>query len=382
MSIEDIDEVEFSTENMTRLTPIMIYKLLKEESSESNPLTTGYILERLEEQGMKITRQTMYKDIELLKKLEFDIQCNRSRSNEYYLIQDEFNTAEQRILLDAVNAAHFIPKDMTELLAYKVAALNGGAGAKEILSSVMHTGNVKQADDRIYDYICNIAKAIEQKRKISFYYFDYNEKRQKKYRKNKELYVENPVGTVCNGNNYYLVVYNEKHGSIINYRIDRMDKVNVSREPRNVPEDINERAQEYLDSQFGMFAGEKVKVYIESDPRHVNSILDMFGDEAKFRYAPEGRVRFVAPVQLSPTFYSWIAGFSGDMKIISPSDAIQGLCDCLRSNLDQYAEKYTNPKKQPAEPKRPRKSRKSAEPGPAPAEPETAPAEAADSEQQ
>ncbi|MCD8286256.1 MAG: WYL domain-containing protein [Clostridia bacterium] len=328
-------ETDNSTDNMTRLTPLMIYKLLKDESSKDHPLTTGYILSYLEEKGMKITRQTMYKDMELLQQTGFDVVCVRSRSNLYYLEQTDFNVAEQRILLDAIQAAHFITENMTKTLMHKVAALNGDAEAQGILSSILPTTNVKFEDKHVYYYISNIAEAISHDRKISFYYFDYNEKRQKKYRKDKQLYIENPVGTVCSGNNYYLVVYNEKHDKIINYRIDRMDSVNMCREMRHMPLNIEERTKEYLTSQFSMFAGKEEKVSIESSSQHINSILDMFSD-AKFMPAPEGKVRFSAKVQLSPTFYSWIAGFNGDMKILSPSTTAKEFCEFLGNNLTQY----------------------------------------------
>ncbi len=328
---------EISTENMTRLTPVMIYKILREESSEDHPLTTGYILKRLEEQGIKITRQTMYKDIDLLQKMDFDIITNRSRSNEYYLEQDDFNVGEQRILLDAISAARFIPENKSKELVYKVACLNGQANAQDLMDSMMHFTNMKYDDSNIYYYINNITKAIEDNRKITFYYFDYNEKKQKKYRKDKQPYIENPVGTVCSNNNYYILVYNEKYDKIINYRIDRMDRVDIYNEERKLPLDVEKRTQEYLDSQFSMFAGEKTTVWIQSTKQHINSILDMFGNAVHFQAAPDGYVRFRAQVQLAPTFYSWIAGFGGDMEIVGPNTAIDKFCDFLNANLSKYA---------------------------------------------
>ncbi|MCD8307419.1 MAG: transcriptional regulator [Clostridia bacterium] len=331
-----IKKKECSTENMTRLTPLMIYKLLRDESSESHPLTTGYILSRLEEQGLKITRQTMYKDIELLKKMEFDIICERKRSNEYYLVQETINVAEQRIIMDAVQSAHFITKKSTDELLHKLAGINGKAQAPALINSTMESTNVKFEDDHIYYFINNIANAISQDCKISFNYFDYNEKKQKNYRKNKYLYVENPVGTVCSGNNYYLMVYNEKYGNLTTYRIDRMDNVNVVDEARNLPEDINDRKKEFLNTQFSMYSGNKVKVIIESSKNLINAIMDMFGGDVNFTLAPDDHVRFRVGVQLSPTFYSWLAGFQGEMIIMSPVAVAKDFCDFLNKNLAKY----------------------------------------------
>lgn len=44
------------------------------------------------------------------------------------------------------------------------------------------------------------------KKKVSFYYFDYNEKKEKVFRKDKKRYYINPYAMLISNDNYYLIV--------------------------------------------------------------------------------------------------------------------------------------------------------------------------------
>ena len=86
---------------------------------------------------------------------------------------------EIRILIDAVNAASFITPKKTVELVGKVAAL-GGSHRGEIMKSETKIYNTtKHSNEYIYYNINEIELAITLKKKASFYYFDYNEKKEK-----------------------------------------------------------------------------------------------------------------------------------------------------------------------------------------------------------
>lgn len=78
--------------------------------------------------------------------------------------------------------------------------------------------------------------AIEQHKKVIFYYYDLDENGEKVYRHEHHHYVVEPVALIFNEDNYYLMTYSPRHDNTANYRVDRMDHVDI------IEESISERA--------------------------------------------------------------------------------------------------------------------------------------------
>lgn len=112
-------------ERVHRIKYVKILEMLRQESDEDRPLTTTYIIKKLKERGINIDRRTLYDDIKTLNDNGYEILCNRSRQNEYYIVDRQFDVPELRILMDAVQAASFIPENKTVELQDKIANLAG-----------------------------------------------------------------------------------------------------------------------------------------------------------------------------------------------------------------------------------------------------------------
>lgn len=121
-------------ERVHRIKYVKILEMLRQESDEDRPLTTTYIIKKLKERGINIDRRTLYDDIKTLNDNDYEILCNRSRQNEYYIVDRQFDVPELRILMDAVQAANFIPENKTIELQDKIANI-GGSYRKDLLIS-------------------------------------------------------------------------------------------------------------------------------------------------------------------------------------------------------------------------------------------------------
>lgn len=170
----------------------------------------------------------------------------------------------------------------------------------------------------------SIERAIQDKKKVIFRYFDIDGSSQRAYRRDGHHYVVEPVALVFNEDNYYLVSYSSRHDNTANYRIDRMDSVEV------IEEDMCERAlelraevAEYMDSAFKMYGGAVTSVVLEFDASLIGVVYDKFGETTPMM--PAGDERYVATVkvQLSPTFWGWLFQFGNKMKVISPNTVIE-----------------------------------------------------------
>lgn len=76
----------------------------------------------------------------------------------------------------------------------------------------------------LYIHLENIEQlelAIRQKKQVSFYYFDLDEKRNRVYRKEKKRYITDPVALVFSEDNYYLVAYSQEILRRCEYELQR-----------------------------------------------------------------------------------------------------------------------------------------------------------------
>lgn len=67
-------------------------------------------------------------------------------------------------------------------------------------------------------------------------------------------------------------------------------------------------------------------------------VLDRFGKDAFLSRADDAHFNATVKVQVSPQFYSWVFGFGGEVKILSPGHVAQGLCAAAREVLALYSE--------------------------------------------
>jgi len=324
-------------ENVKKVRLLRIWEILKQESDENHPMPTTVLLAKLKEGGIECDRRTLYNDIKALNEFGYEVMCNRAATNEYYVVDREFDIPEIRILMDAVQAASFITEKKTKELVDKIARLAGSRTGEVLKQNIVDFNSTKGTNEHIYYSVDEIATAINSHKKITFTYFDYDEKHRKVYRKEGASYLVNPVATVFADDKYYLVCYDDKHGNLAAYRVDRMESVKTSIEDINETEEAKKfDVIRHRKQAFGMYAGEPERVSFEADKSILDPIFDAFGDEVNLMSISENRVRFTEEVQLSPTFFGWCAQFGKKLTILSPQKVMDAYVDFLNDSLTLY----------------------------------------------
>ena len=308
-----------------RIKILKLWEILRQESDEENPLSTTALIDRLNDYGIPVDRKTLYTDIQLLNDNGYEICVQRGKENCYYVMERPFDTAELKILVDAVKASKFITEKKSKALIEKLAREAGDYKA-DILKKDVLFDTVKHNNEEVYYNVDRINEAITQKRKVSFFYFELNTKRQRVYRKGKWRYKVNPLAMVFNDGYYYLVGYMDRYENTVSYRIDRMEKVQVEESPISTPDWIKD-IKGLQKQQFAMFGGKPENVELWVDARAVDAIIDKFGASALFENLPDGRFKVKVKVQISPTFFGWCFIFGDLIEIKSP-----------RSVREQYLE--------------------------------------------
>ena len=320
-----------------RLKLLKIWEILRQETDEAHPMSSVALLQRLEEIDIKCDRRTLYADIQALNESGYRIHCNRRKTNEYFVERREFSMAEIQILMDAVQAASFITKEKTEHLVDKIAELAGSRKAEAIKQNVVAFNTVKSPNEDIFGTVAIITQALESGKKIEYQYFDYDLDKHRVFRKDDKIYKVNPVATIFSDDKYYLLCYDDKHGNLAHYRIDRMANVKVSSE-EITPSELSEvyAIQKHKRQLFGMFKGEERDVTFEADNSLIDTVLDKFGFDTHLSAVGEHTFRFTATVQISPVFFGWCCSFGDNVKVVKPTK----LTTCFRSYVDALHELY------------------------------------------
>lgn len=328
-------------ENSRKIKLLKMWEILKTQTDEEHPISTNELIAKLGAEGVEVDRKILYTDIDLLNKNGFEVLTERAKSNRYFVEDRSFNQPEVRILMDAVQSAAFITEKKTEELLDKIAMLAGSKRGKLLKENITKFSTVKGTNESIYYSVDTIVQAIKTGKKIGFFYSDYNEKRQRVYRMDKEnatkkrFYVVNPVATVIDNGQYYLVCYDDRHeGDLANYRIDRMDKVVILEEDITPNPKLDEKR--FKRKQFEMYGGDSKTVEFEADRSIIDVIFDKFGDDVKIYEKENGRLRCKAEVQQSPTFINWCCSFGTRLTVISPPSTIQ----LIKAHLDETREQY------------------------------------------
>lgn len=323
-----------------KLKLMYLERILRERTDERHGLTLTELSSALREYGISAERKSLYDDLENLRLCGLNIQVARTTHVRYYLADREFDLAELRILSDAVQSAKFLtPKKSRELIR-KIENLGSRYEAAEIQRQVYEANRLKTENEEIYRNIHALHQAIADNVQVEFRYFEWNVLKQRVLRRNGEAYVISPWALSWNDEYYYLIAFDSEAGCIKHFRTDKMLKVRLLEEKRE-----GERAFRdfdmalYSKRTFGMYGGDAVYVQIQADASLAGVVFDRFGTDVPVRSEGDTFI-FSVKVTVSPTFFSWVLGFGGKMKILSPSEVASAVADLAQEVLDVYEDEW------------------------------------------
>ena len=302
-----------------KLKLLYIIKFLSENTDENHPASTSDIIAYLEANGVHSQRKSVYDDMEKLCNFGYDIiQVHSRLGGGYYMAGREFELAELKLLVDAVQSSRFITTKKSRSLIRKLEQMAGKYDAGKLQRQVYVAGRIKTENESIYYSIDTIHRAIQENRQIRFQYLDWNLNKELVPRANSERCVS-PWALIWQDENYYLAAYDSNDSVMKHYRVDKMGRVEVLKEARTGMEQFSKvDLAAYTNQIFGMYGGREEIVTIQFPNRLIGVVLDRFGRKADIRQMPEEVFRIRAKVMVSGQFYGWLAGIGGEAVIVSP----------------------------------------------------------------
>ncbi len=318
-----------------KLKLFRLLEILMKKTDEEHGIDMAEIISSLEEYGIRAERKSIYTDIECLSQLGFEVlKMTETKPPKYALVGRYFENAELKMLVDAIEAAKFIPAEKCREIVKKLEVFAGRRGAHD-LSRKVYVDDRAESKTILYA-IDAIHAAIADSTAVTFKYFKYNEEKKKEYHKGGKLYTVSPLSLVWNDENYYLIGFDEEEGILKNFRVDKMESVRKTEELRSdaaLSQSVDPGM--YTRRVFGMYGGREALVSLECKNSLAGVIIDRFGKTPLFERRDESflvRLR----ITVSPNFFAWVGGFGSDMKILAPEDVREEFITHIKKIAENY----------------------------------------------
>lgn len=322
-----------------KLKLIKLGEIFTRHTDQNHPLSVPQLVDMLAAEGVQAERKSLYDDIATLQELGYNIELQRGRGGGYYLAEGQFELAELKMLVDAIQASRFITKRKSNKLIEKLEKFTSTYQENELRRQVLVSGRIKSPEENIYYSVDALHRAIDQGHQITFKYRNWNMDKRLVERHGGALYQVSPWALVWENGNYYLVAYLAEKEQLRHFRVDKMWRVNVlentHREGAEAYRKFN--VTDYVQQMFGMFNGAETKVTLRCENEMVGAMIDRFGTGPILVPQEDGEhFNITVTVQISEQFYGWVAGFGGKVEVISPENARQKMAETVCKLYEQY----------------------------------------------
>lgn len=313
-----------------KLKLLYILETLVRDTDQKHKKGTAELIEMLKARGLSAERKSIYDDIETLREFGLDIIYDKEDPAGYYMGERDFELAELKLLVDAVQSSKFITAKKSAVLISKLEKLTSAGEARNLQRQVYVSGRIKTMNESIYYNVDAVHSAIAGDSKISFRYMVWNLEKQLVPKSDRAVTVS-PWALVWDDENYYMIAFDGESGIMKHYRVDKMKDIRCLQEPREGRESFNGfDAAGFAKKTFGMYGGRTEKVTLECDNSLVGPILDRFGTDVIIVPSGEERFKVTHEVAVSGQFFGWLVGLGPGVRIVYPQNVADEFRDRLR----------------------------------------------------
>ncbi|MCR5279530.1 MAG: WYL domain-containing protein [Lachnospiraceae bacterium] len=305
-----------------------LMRIMLEKTDDEHALTLNQILEELEKYDVTAERKSIYTDFQDMTD-KFGIEIIKEqigRETYYHVGAREFELAEVKLLIDAIQSSKFITRAKSRDLINKVKSFVSDYQAGQLQRQIFINDRVKTMNESVYYNVDDIHAAINNNVKIRFMYYKWDIEKKLVPKHEDQWITVSPWALVWDDENYYMVAYDEADNKIKHYRVDKMMKIALTEEKR-AGKDLfkNFDMAKYSKSTFGMYGGRECLVKFRIANSMCGVFIDRFGKDITFFPVDDEHSEFSVNVNVSPQFFGWIFGLGPEVKIVGPADVVKEL---------------------------------------------------------
>lgn len=316
-----------------KLYIMYILEILKKYSDDRHRLKQQDIIDIMKKDyDVACERKAVARNISDLQELGYDIETGGG----YYLAERDFEDSELRLLIDSVLASRYIPAKQAKDLVDRLAGQSNIYFKKQ----VRHVSNIEKMEHtagQLFYTIEVLSQAIEDNRKVKFFYNRYDETKTLK-KTSREKHLVNPYQIVVANGRYYLIGNMDKYSNSTHFRVEKISDVEItdmSAKPvREVDEFQNElNLPKHMAEHVYMFSGKSQLVRLRVSESGINDVIDWLGSDIQI--TRESKDTLLVDVTANPQAMKyWAVQFGEKVEILLP--------EALREEVRELVTKIYN----------------------------------------
>lgn len=314
------------------------------KTDEQHPLNATQIVAKLETEGIKAERKSISRDIICLKECGYEIVAHTNHNRGWYMIGQEFEDHEIKMLVDAVAFAKFLTIDDSRTLIKKIKGLATKEGERIIDATLILDPEIKLDDRNFNIKFDKIMRAISDHKQLRFQYQEITSANKKVLRRNGYVYQVTPYFIVLSGEEYFLICNPCTHDHVTHFRIEMISGLEIYDEPAKPMKEVIELSNigngrtiaDYLRESVNMWDGEAINVTLRAANGLRLDVMRKFGRNIMIHDV--GNEEFVAHVKVanSEGFFYWLAAYGPYITLEGPENIRERYVDFLKRSLQRY----------------------------------------------
>lgn len=330
-----------------------LLEILRTNSDADHRLTQQDIIRLLKEKyDMDVDRKTVMRNIDDLIDEGADIAFtekergkgkdkNVVRTDFYYI--HTFDESELRLLIDGLLFSKYIPYSQCKGLVKKLETLASEHFKSRVKYITTLPDNMPN-NREIFWNIEVIDEAISKGLKIKFNYNTYDVDKNLVLRKRDDdtvrEYVVTPFQMVATNGRYYLICNADKFNDITNYRVDRIQNIELLKEKAKTKKSIKGlqnglNLPKHMMEHIYMIGNESDYVEFKFDKTIINDVVDWFGKEITMKEDKDGNIIAKTHVMLIAMKY-WALQYADYVIVLSPKKLVDDIKKTLKNTIKNY----------------------------------------------
>lgn len=323
-------------ENGTKLRILYLYQHLVQHTDAAHTLSTAELMRILKEDyAVKVSRNTISDDLAMLHDCGLHIEYYEATQNKYYYDGHIYELPELKVLVDAISSSKFITQRKSDELIAKLLTLSNSQNAAKLRRHIYVAGRAKSDNENGYYIVDAINDAIDTKRKISFRYTDFDVAKQRYIANDGKPYTVSPYILIWDGDYYYMRGFFDERQEMRNFRLDRIAEQSKILNQIAVMHPEGYTPADYSKLVFRMYdTDEPVSVQLYCHVSVMKYLIDNFGTDFESEVVDDEYFKATVSVCTSTTFYRWVFGFTGKIKIVGSQQIVTDYREMLLKSME------------------------------------------------
>ncbi len=305
-----------------------VLKVLEEYSDDKHIMSTRDVHDALlRDYGLELDRRTIYSAVETLQDLGYDISDYKENREGYFLRERLLDSAQLRLLIDAVNSFGYISRSQTRELADRLTSTLSVHERRRFSYANIISADKKTLNPQVFLNIEILDEAINSRNKVSFTYMEYGLDKKLHPRREKK-YIASPYAMICENERYYLVLISEGHTDASFYRIDMMQDITVLDEKVTIGK--REAGLDSIPRVVYAHSGQPEMIKIRGDMTALRYVIDEFGQDTIIQPDGDG---FIASFRAAPAgMVYWALQYMQHIEVLSPKSLRDDIKKAISEN--------------------------------------------------